>query len=439
MAAWRYWRIWITANNGDIYTALQEIQLRATVGGADLTTPSTPTSQSSQLDSGSTAANLVDNYAAPNPQDSAWSTWCTPANAGFPQWVRFDLGSPTTVVELAIWPHNGNRGPLDFLVQGSNDATTWSTEATFAGVTGWALSVAKTFAVGSGVTDTPVAPGAGSLAFTGPPPTVARTANQATAPAAGTLALTGYAPTLAQTAGRQVAPGAGAIAFTGLAPTISASAHQSVAPDAGTLSFTGWPPGVLQPQAVTSGSGSLTLAGHPPAVTQAINQGVSPGGAAIVLAGHTPGIAQSAHRAVEPQSAVLSLAGFAPQVAQTTTTDVAPLAGALSFTGFAPAVQQATASPELFPNSALLALIGWPPELRQGAPVGGAADYSGGTRKRAKQAIKEFARLNELLRRDHIPVAPEQPEPHTTIVPPLRLVLSEDDEDEEALMLLFAA
>lgn len=76
-----------------------------------------------------------------------------------------------------------------------------------------------------------------------------------------------------------------------------------------------------------------------------------------------------------------------------------------------------------------------------GRPEGGAADYGGGSNrrgKRAKQAVKEFSRLNELLRRENVPVLPQQPEPRKTIVPPLELVLGEDDEDEEALMLLFA-
>lgn len=66
-----------------------------------------------------------------------------------PQWGYWDLLTPTTVAELAVWPQNNSnaaaRGPKDFLVQGSNDASSWTTVKSYSGVTGWTAGVAKTF------------------------------------------------------------------------------------------------------------------------------------------------------------------------------------------------------------------------------------------------------------------------------------------------------
>ena len=157
MAAWRYWRIYITANNGGLATSIQEIELRGTIGGPDLTTPSTPADQSRYFYFPSEgydnrAFRLVDNDFT----DFAFKLWVNDAENGnpLPDWVYFDLGTPTTVAELAMWPQARsdlvNRAPKDFLIQGSSDALAWSTEATFSGITGWSAGTGKTFAVGSG-------------------------------------------------------------------------------------------------------------------------------------------------------------------------------------------------------------------------------------------------------------------------------------------------
>lgn len=139
----RYWRVYITANNGDLYTSIQEIELRATVGGADVTTPSTVTGQSSYVGS-STAAKTVDN-------DFVTATWVSSSVAP-PHWLSYDLGVPTDIRELAIWPQNNSsvlaRSPKDFQVQTSPNGTTWTTVATFSNVTGWAAGVSKSFAIG---------------------------------------------------------------------------------------------------------------------------------------------------------------------------------------------------------------------------------------------------------------------------------------------------
>ena len=423
MAAWRYWRIYITANNGGSATSIQEIELRATVGGADLTTPSTPADQSRYFFDGpngydNRAFRLVDNDFT----DFAFKLWVNNAENGYPlpDWVYFDLGSPTTVAELAMWPQARsdlvNRAPRDFLFQGCNDASSWSTEATFSDVTGWSVGTGKTFAVGSGSTDTLIQPGAADLSFTG------------------------SAPTLAQTENRVIQPGSAAIAFTGYAPTLAQTAGQSLTPGAASLTFSGYAPQIAQPRSFTPGAGALLLTGYAPTVQQAINLAISPAAATITFTGYAPGLQRTANQVIAPDAAVLSFAGGVPAVAQSITITIAPGPATLAFTGQPPTVQQAAASPNLQPGAAVLLFSGCEPTLRQGSPAVPAGDYGGGGSKRLsrRKIIKTLAELNALVDVDELPKLLEKPAPAKTIILPTALVLSEDDEDEEALMLLFA-
>lgn len=128
---WRYWRIFIQTNNGDAsFITLAEVQLRDTLGGADLTTPSTPALASTQGTS-STAANLLDGGTA--------TIWATTSGSVANQWVRFDMGTPTTVAQVAMYPQSAfpNRSPKDFTIQGSDDGTTFTDVKSFTNITGW--------------------------------------------------------------------------------------------------------------------------------------------------------------------------------------------------------------------------------------------------------------------------------------------------------------
>lgn len=79
------------------------------------------------------------------------------------------------------------------------------------------LSTLQTAA--GGVTDTPVSPGAGSIAITGYAPTVDQ--SHSANPGVGSIQITGYAPTVAQSAHQSILPGVGSIAITGYAPTVT--------------------------------------------------------------------------------------------------------------------------------------------------------------------------------------------------------------------------
>lgn len=136
--AYRYWRIYIQANGGGDYVSFYEIELRASVGGSDLTTPSTP----------ATASTYEFGYGPENAIDNNNSTsWATTVGAITNQWARFDMASAVYVAQVAILPipPNYNLAPKDFKIQGSSDGTNFTDVKAFTNVTGWAHNTWKTF------------------------------------------------------------------------------------------------------------------------------------------------------------------------------------------------------------------------------------------------------------------------------------------------------
>ena len=130
--AYRYWRIYMQTNNGDpTYTALCEIELRSSVGGADLTTSSTPAASSTSYSAAYDASKTVD--------ESTSTLWISAFNSTTNQWLRYDLGSAQTVAQVAIYPQGDalSRAPKDFIIQGSNDGTNFTNVKSITNATGW--------------------------------------------------------------------------------------------------------------------------------------------------------------------------------------------------------------------------------------------------------------------------------------------------------------
>lgn len=151
--AYRYLRIWITADNGqDQYTEFQEIEIATSIGGPDITTPSSPTWESSYLIAGvhRNAQKLVDNnFTVIN------NIWTSDGVQGFPRWVSFDLGSNVVVREIRIWPTYDTsfgdftgRAPKDFIIQGSNDNETWRDIKEVTNMTDWARGSPQVITIG---------------------------------------------------------------------------------------------------------------------------------------------------------------------------------------------------------------------------------------------------------------------------------------------------
>lgn len=143
-ASYRYWRIFILNNNGDTnYIALNEIELRGSVGGADLTSTTTPVVASSFYDGSYAPKYTVDNSLSATP------LWISSPNAVTNQWLRYDLGTPTALAQVAMCfnePNGPGRSPKDLRIEGSNDGTTFTTVKAFPGNTSWTTgSVFKLF------------------------------------------------------------------------------------------------------------------------------------------------------------------------------------------------------------------------------------------------------------------------------------------------------
>ena len=134
-ASYRYWRIFILNNNGDgNYTALNEVELRGSVGGADITTPATPVTASSQYDGTYDPQYTVDNLLSATP------LWISTPLGVTNQWLRYDLGTPIAIAQVAMCfndPGGPGRSPKDLRIEGSNDGTSFTTVKTFLGNTSW--------------------------------------------------------------------------------------------------------------------------------------------------------------------------------------------------------------------------------------------------------------------------------------------------------------
>lgn len=128
----RYWGIYML-NSGAAGFALMEVELRATVGGADIMTPSTPVT----ADSGLNASNLVDNNTG------TWWTTNTPTN----QRVSFDLGAPKDIRQVAMYPYTATAwNPTNFIIQGSHNGSTWVDLRSLSDVF-WTVNVQRTFSL----------------------------------------------------------------------------------------------------------------------------------------------------------------------------------------------------------------------------------------------------------------------------------------------------
>jgi hypothetical protein len=141
----RYWRLLITANDGSaLYYGCTEIEMRATVGGADWTQDFINITASSEINTSNGGDRAFDNNDA-----TGWLS-----STAVTSWVRgaFDT-SPINwracaqVVIKGSW-NAPNASPKDFQIQWSDDNSAWTTVLTVAGQTGWTgASDVRTFNV----------------------------------------------------------------------------------------------------------------------------------------------------------------------------------------------------------------------------------------------------------------------------------------------------
>ena len=138
VSGYRYWRVVLINNNGaGDYVTLTETELRASQGGADLTSPSTTVTASSYL-GGYGPSLTVDGLLA--------GTWVSGHTSVVNQWLMYDLGTQMEVAQVALYSNNGvlARNPKDIRIEASDDGINFVVKGTFLNQTSWGAAF-KTF------------------------------------------------------------------------------------------------------------------------------------------------------------------------------------------------------------------------------------------------------------------------------------------------------
>ncbi len=139
MAAHLYWRLNITANAGDTsFLAIAEIEMRATVGGADQCAGGT--AAASLADPGAPVTNAFDNDAA-----TRWST----TSGTLTGWIRYQFAAPVDVAQYTIQAHPTTplRSPKDWALEYSDDGSAWVPVEMRSGVSSWTNGEIKSYTV----------------------------------------------------------------------------------------------------------------------------------------------------------------------------------------------------------------------------------------------------------------------------------------------------
>lgn len=138
--AYRYYRLYVTANNGGAYTETREFELRAYRGG-----PTLPLTAGGTVIS-STGSNLpAQAFDGSYADGNGWSN--SGSGGVLPAWVGYDFGTATYVGQFALGPARANmsRSVKNAVIQGSDDLSTWDTLITVEDQTGWAATDQRVF------------------------------------------------------------------------------------------------------------------------------------------------------------------------------------------------------------------------------------------------------------------------------------------------------
>lgn len=137
-----YYRLLVTANNGDSFLGVCEVELYASIGGAAIASPTVEGDHSG--------------YDGSNPGRNAWNgnsanNWRV-TFAGGPQWVSQIFPSSLIVAQYGVRNWNtsvgyGSRAPKDWKLQRSTDGITWSDLHTVTGETGWSQGELRKFTI----------------------------------------------------------------------------------------------------------------------------------------------------------------------------------------------------------------------------------------------------------------------------------------------------
>lgn len=132
-----FWRINVSANDGDTnYLAIAEVEMRASVGGADQCAGGTASASAS--DGTSPPSNAFDNNAT--------TRWSTPVGT-LTGWLAYQFSSAVDVLECTIRAHPTSpaRSPRTGTIEYSDDGVAWIVLLKFGPETGWTNGQVRTF------------------------------------------------------------------------------------------------------------------------------------------------------------------------------------------------------------------------------------------------------------------------------------------------------
>jgi hypothetical protein len=145
--AHRYWRLWFTGDNGDPNNIILLRYVGMSVDG----------NTAEVLDDSMTASASSSFFGAPgdeityNPQNVLPPTniegWATASGSSWPQWWKVDVGVGNELFPTSVWitPQTVARSPSGFILQWSDDNSSWTDVETFTSTTGWSAENIRQF------------------------------------------------------------------------------------------------------------------------------------------------------------------------------------------------------------------------------------------------------------------------------------------------------
>jgi hypothetical protein len=138
----RYWRVNVTANNGDSVLVINELELFDATTGAKATGGTK--SASSELNASYVAGNAFDGDFLSGGAGTVWAT-----NSSASGWLQVDYGAGNEkdIRAFTIWSRVGfaSQAPKDFTLQYSDNGSSWTTLITVTNQTSWLDREARTF------------------------------------------------------------------------------------------------------------------------------------------------------------------------------------------------------------------------------------------------------------------------------------------------------
>jgi hypothetical protein len=146
----RYWRIYITDNNGDAFVGLSKIEMRESAGG-----PNVCAALSESAFEASTSGADASNAFNDNVDDPLVNDWYTSPGADpLPVWVRVDFGAGNSkaVQEVLLRSRNsgtsdwgGDQAPKDFAIQYSDNGVDFTPLFSVTNSTDWNSGESRVF------------------------------------------------------------------------------------------------------------------------------------------------------------------------------------------------------------------------------------------------------------------------------------------------------